>query len=173
MKRIGVVSDTHGAVSVFDSCIKKAGEVDGWFHLGDYAWDADKLRELTGKPVIAVYGNCDGYSCRESEETPFGRDPRTKAGERVVIVEKARLFLCHGHYYDADLGPWTLELRARELSCCAALFGHTHRPELSAYGSVLLLNPGSAARPRGMSPRSFAVLTVDGGDVNASIIKLD
>jgi putative phosphoesterase len=173
MKRIGVISDTHGALSAIDACVKKAGCVDGWFHLGDYAHDAERLRELTDKPVLSVSGNCDGYSCRQLEEIDFGVRSDERVSERLVIVEKARIFLCHGHYYDVDLGIWTLSLRARELGCAAALFGHTHIPEISCYGSAMFLNPGSPARPRAMAPRSFALLTVDGRDVNASIIKLD
>lgn len=172
MKRIGVVSDTHGALGVFEACVRAAGDVDGWFHLGDYAWDAARLRVLSNLPVTAVYGNCDGYSNRDRAEVLFGEQPKIKAGELVVKVEDARILLCHGHFYDVDMGPWTLSYRAEELGCSAALYGHTHRGELSVARNVLMLNPGSPARPRGMSKPSIAVLTVDGRDVNASIITL-
>lgn len=169
MTRIGVISDTHGSHAAIDACVNAAGEVDGWFHLGDYAGDAKYLREKSGKPVYAVFGNCDGASFSSFSEHVFPSPPKQFTAETVVSVENARIFLCHGHTYDVDLAPYTLSYRAEELNCAAALYGHTHRGELSAFGALLVLNPGSPARPRGASKRSFAVLEVDGRDVNASI----
>ena len=160
-------------LSAIEACVKKAGNVDGWFHLGDYAWDSEKLSELTDKPILTIYGNCDGYASRDFDTVRFGNKPIYKASERVVEVEDTKLFLCHGHYYEVDLGLWELSYRAREFECRAALFGHTHRPDLSVQGSVLMLNPGSPSRPRGGAPRSFAILSVDGRDINAEIITLD
>lgn len=173
MKRIGVISDTHGSRAAIDACIAAAGEVDGWFHLGDYAGDARYLREKSGKPVYAVFGNCDGASFSSFAEHVFPMPQKQITAEAVVTVEKARIFLCHGHTYDVDLAPYVLSYRAEELNSSAALFGHTHRGELSAFGPLLVLNPGSPSRPRGAAKRSFAVLEIDGGDVNAGIRTLD
>ena len=173
MKRIGVISDTHGSQAAIDACVKAAGEVDGWFHLGDYAGDAKYLREKTGKPVYTVFGNCDGFGFSSFAEHSFPAPQKQITAEAVVTVEKARIFLCHGHTYDVDLAPYTLSYRAEELHASAALYGHTHRGDLSAFGALLVLNPGSPSRPRGAAKRSFAVMEIDGGDVNASIIALD
>lgn len=172
MKRVGVISDTHGSAAALSACIKAAGRVDGWFHLGDYASDAKLLSDRTGLPVFSVLGNCDSWVITGFEEDRFPEKQKLLVSERVVTVENARILLCHGHNYDVDLGAYTLSYRAEELNCAAALFGHTHRGELSAFGKVLILNPGSPSRPRGMSKPSFAVLEVDGGDVNAGIIVL-
>lgn len=172
MTRIGVISDTHGSLSAIAVCVKAAGAVDGWFHLGDYASDAVKLREMTGLPVFSVLGNCDGFMSAGSVEDSFLSGQKTVSSERVVTVERARIFLCHGHRYDVDMGPWTLSYRAEELSAAAALYGHTHRASLSASGSVLLLNPGSPSRPRGMSKPGFAILEIDKGDVNARLVTI-
>lgn len=172
MTRIGVISDTHGSLAAIDACVKSAGAVDGWFHLGDYASDARRLAELTGLPVFSVLGNCDGYSYGDAVEDSFPAGQSSPASERIVTVEGARIFLTHGHHYDVDLGPWTLSYRAEELKAHAALYGHTHRALLSAYGSVLLLSPGSPSRPRGLSKPGFAILEVNGKDVNARLITL-
>ena len=169
MIRIGVISDTHGSISALGACVSAAGEVDGWFHLGDYASDAKKLRELTKKPVYSVLGNCDGCYLSHAEEDVFPMPQKDTASERVVTVGGARIFLCHGHRYDVDFGPYSLSYRAEELNCSAALYGHTHRGELSAYGKLLLLNPGSPSRPRGGAGPTFAVLEIENGDVNARI----
>lgn len=173
MKRIGVVSDTHGSLSALDACIRAAGKVDGWFHLGDYASDAKRLGELSGLPVFSVLGNCDGGYSREAEENSLFAPQKRVVSERVVTVEESRIFLCHGHLYDVDMGTLALSYRAEELGCAAALYGHTHRGELSAFGRVLVLNPGSPSRPRGFAKPSFAVLEADGKDVNARIVVLN
>lgn len=172
MTRIGVISDTHGSPASISAAVRAAGKVDGWFHLGDCASDAKRLRELTGLPVFSVLGNCDGYSVPDAVEDSFLSGEKGPASERVVTVEGARIFLTHGHHYDVDIGPWTLSYRAEELNASAALYGHTHRAFLSAYGKVLILNPGSPSRPRGLSKPGFAILEVNGGDVNARLITL-
>lgn len=173
MKRIGVISDTHGSMTALRACVSLAGAVDGWFHLGDYASDAKELARLTGKPVYSVLGNCDGFSYSEPEEFSFPEKQKRPVSELVVTVERARVLLTHGHRWDVDLGSYTLSYRADELNCAAALYGHTHRGELAAFGRVLLLNPGSPSRPRGFSKPSFAVLEVGGADVNARIITIE
>lgn len=171
MTVIGVVSDTHGSVSSLLSVVKAAGKVDGWFHLGDYASDAKKLSEITNRPVYSVLGNCDSFAFLELTENAFPDPQGMVTSERVVLVERARIFLCHGHRYDVEYNSYMLSYRAEELGCAAALYGHTHRGELSCFGKTLILNPGSPSRPRGGKP-SFAIMEVDRGDVNARIITL-
>ena len=173
MKRICVISDTHGSPAALEAVISACGEVDGFFHLGDYASDARRLAERNGKPVYSVLGNCDSFSFIEPEENEFPKPQKRVASERVVTVDGARIFLCHGHRYDVDFAPYTLSYRAEELGCAAALYGHTHRGELSAFGRVLMLNPGSPSRPRGGAKPSFALLEIENGCVNARIIVLD
>lgn len=171
MVRIGVISDTHGSAELTDLCIKKAGEVDGWFHLGDFVSDARRIAEKTGLPVYSVLGNCDSMGYSELREDIFPEPQKLNASERVVKVERARIFLCHGHRYGVEWDDMRVAYRAEELNCGAALYGHTHRPELSAYGGILKLNPGSPRFPRGVKRQAtFAVLEVNGADINASII---
>ncbi|MCQ2176947.1 MAG: metallophosphatase family protein [Bacteroidales bacterium] len=60
---IGLISDTHG---VFDERVRKFLEpVDELWHAGDWAGDDDFIKSITGfKPVVGVYGNCDGQDAR-------------------------------------------------------------------------------------------------------------
>lgn len=111
MKRIGVLSDTHGTVpsqvySFFENC-------DEIWHAGDMgAGVLDQLR--TFKPVVGVYGNMDGYDVRfECPETVLfsregkkilmthigGYPGRYEATVRLVIQrEKPDIFVCgHSH----------------------------------------------------------------------------
>ena len=169
MKRICVISDTHGSQTAADAVVYAAGDVDCYFHLGDYAGDAKRIAEKTGRPVYSVLGNCDYGFHRELEESVFPLPQKRVTTERVVTVENARILLTHGHLYGVDMGDFTLGYRAEELNCAAVLYGHTHMSELSAFGKVLKLNPGSPSRPRGGRKPSYAILEIDGGDVNASI----
>ena len=169
MLKLGVISDTHGSLASIDRCISAAGAVDGWLHLGDYASDAKHIAKRTGLPVYSVLGNCDGSFFNTVEEDEFPKPQRLVTSERVVTADGARILMCHGHMYDVDIADYTLSYRAEELNCAAALYGHTHRAELSAHGRVLMLNPGSPSRPRGGRKASFAVLEIEHGDVNASI----
>lgn len=172
MIRIGVISDTHGSLGAIDRCIEAAGEVACWFHLGDYISDAKALEERTGLPVYRVLGNCDWGFTRELVEAVYPEKQRRVTSELAVSIGGARIFLSHGHLYDVDMGSYTMGYRAEELNCAAALYGHTHISELSAFGSVLKLNPGSPSRPRAGRKPSFAVMEIEKGDVNASIIVL-
>jgi len=170
--RIAVISDTHGSFAAIDRCILRAGDVDAWFHLGDYASDARYLRDKVNVPVYSVYGNCDGGMGTACPEEIFPAPQRENANERVVTIGGVRVFLCHGHDYDVDLAPFTLSYRAEELDCAAALYGHTHVSSLMQYGGLMMLNPGSPSRPRMGRQPSFAIMQVLGGKVNASIITL-
>lgn len=145
--RIGVLSDTHGEEWALSACLAAAGTVDAWLHLGDYISDSVAL-EAAGKPVYAVCGNMDAFTA----------GPR----ERVVELSGARVFLCHGHSYGVKDSPLRVALRARELGCGIALFGHTHMPFLDEGGDLLLMNPGSPSFPRGGSKRSMGILTLGG-----------
>lgn len=153
--RLGVIADTHGDMAAIARVVLAAGVVDGWLHLGDNALDAKEL-ENSGVPVYSVAGNCD-----VSGEY-----------ERVVGVCGAKLLLTHGHMYGVSAGLSRLQYRAQELGCAAALFGHTHVPLLDEEGEILLLNPGSPSSPRMGSPRSYALLYVENGRVDADLMQL-
>ncbi len=62
MRRIGLLSDTHGALS--KRIVRFFENVDEIWHAGDIGTEklADKLTDL--KPLRAVYGNIDGYVLR-------------------------------------------------------------------------------------------------------------
>lgn len=157
--RIGVISDTHGSKLAIERGVKCAGDVSEWLHLGDFSSDAEYLKEITGLPVTAVCGNCDGLS-----KTP---------SEFVKTIGGVRIFMTHGHIYDVNSTYQRLRYRAEELECTVALYGHTHMPHLEKQGDLMILNPGSALRPIGVPKPSIAVLTIENAEVNAEIITFD
>ena len=111
---IGVISDTHGVFS--KEFADFLAPVDVIWHAGDWGGSlgfVQQIRDL-GKPVVGVYGNCDGLDIRqEFPEYQFFRE------------EGLGILLTHiggspGHYYP----------RAAQLirSCHPDLFvcGHSH-----------------------------------------------
>jgi len=156
--RIGVVSDTHGMLDFLDCALAKMGQVDALIHLGDYTSDVPYIQRHTQLQVYSVSGNCDA--------------PDSAPGERVIVCDGVRLFLTHGHRYGVKRDGLRLIYRANELGCSAALYGHTHQPELNYECGVLLINPGSLSRPRGGSQVSCAVLEIEDGEVQARLLPL-
>ena len=89
MKRIGVLSDTHGTLpsQVYTFFM----DVDEIWHAGDIGYGVlEPLREF--KPVRAVWGNCDSFSLHyELDERAF------------FVVDGLRVLMTHiggypGHY---------------------------------------------------------------------------
>jgi putative phosphoesterase len=159
MKRVAVFSDTHGRFTRLPAAldkIQKAGGAELLLHLGDYGNDAETIADKLGVPFVAVRGNNDYFSDL----------PRKK----VVQIEDASILLVHGDAY-YNLSPLIRE--AKRERCAAVLFGHTHVPLLQADGALLIVNPGSLSLPRQGCPPSFALLEIDGTDVNVKMVSVD
>ncbi|BDG61538.1 metallophosphoesterase [Caldinitratiruptor microaerophilus] len=146
--RVAVLSDTHGRLGPVRLLRGRLGAVDFLLHAGDFHADARACAAIFGLPpdrVAAVVGNCDF--------------PDQEPAEQVLELEGVRIVLVHGHRHDAKKGPLRVYLRARELGCRVAVFGHSHVPLLEEHEGVLLLNPGSPSFPRlPGKPGSCAVL---------------
>lgn len=154
--KIGVISDTHGDFSALKRAVERVGEADAWIHLGDHLTDSIPLKRLTSN-VYSVRGNCD---------------PCPGPLEIVVEFEGIKIFAAHGHTYGVKDSLSRLYYKALELGCGAALYGHTHVPNLERNGNFFLLNPGSPSRPRMWSKPSVGILTVQNGMLDAEIITL-
>jgi len=104
---------------------------------------AEILNRLSDK-IIAVRGNCDAEVDQVMLNFPIMAD--------YAILEAGALsmFLTHGHRWNpGNLPP----LKA----CNALIYGHTHIPELSRQDGIFMINPGSAALPRGGFCPSYAI----------------
>ncbi|ADL08515.1 metallophosphoesterase family protein [Thermosediminibacter oceani] len=156
--RIGVFSDTHGFLHFIDKAMKVVEPVDLILHAGDISADADYIREAYNYRVYGVSGNCDTGS-----DYP---------GERLIQLEGKKILLTHGHAYRVKHGYERLLARAKDLSADAVVFGHTHCPENTRVGNVLIFNPGSLALPRCGTGRTFGVLEIRDEDIKSSIKEL-
>jgi phosphoesterase, MJ0936 family len=164
MKRFAVISDTHGNEYSALRAIQAAGDFDAVIHLGDYAADAETICEKLGKPLYAVLGNCD-----------FVHPPKGDFGNEYVLeAEGARILLVHGHRHGIDVySSFDARQRALDLHCDALLYGHTHIPEVAMKDGILVMNPGSPARPRGGSRPSCGLLIVEDGKLYPRTVTLD
>ncbi len=157
--RIGVISDTHGSLARFEFALSRLGPVEALVHLGDLVRDALDIQARTGLPVHMVRGNCDSA-------------PGVPLETVIEPLPGIRLLISHGHQYGVKYSLNRLSFRAQELECQAALFGHTHMPQMERQGRVLLLNPGSLSLPRGGQAASLACLELDDQGINGWIIPL-
>ncbi len=75
-------------------------------------------------------------------------------------AEGVRFRLVHGsprrmnEYLFEDHDPRSLERIARAADCDVLVFGHTHKPWVRAIGGVLMVNEGSAGKPKDGDPRA-------------------
>jgi putative phosphoesterase len=151
MKRIGVISDTHGLVRPQLAEVFRGVELI--LHAGDIG-GAAALEEL-GRiaPVKAVRGNVDtGEWCAAL--------PRAEA----VQVDGALLYLLH-NLSELDLDPAAAGVRV-------VIHGHSHQPKGIEAGGVLYFNPGSAGPRRLQSPVTAGLLRVGEGRAEGEIVTL-
>lgn len=150
--RIGITGDTHSNTRSLRKIVQQAPPVDLWLHTGDHDYDANLLQALSGLKVVRVLGNCDALGSQEAKPDEF------------LELEGFKLWLTHGHKYierneRQDMGYW-----AGVFGADIAIYGHTHVPVQYHYGDILLLNPGSPARPRSSQGPTFAVLELKAGE---------
>jgi putative phosphoesterase len=145
-----VFSDVHGDKLSLFKLKELAKEHDGVIFAGD---GLSGLKDFTDKPLYVVGGNCD-----------FGGAP-----EIVTSIDGVRILITHGHRYGVKTSPLSLSLRARELMCDVAIFGHTHDLLCAYEGGVFMLNPGASS---GHGRKTYAVLYIDGKKLDANIFTL-
>ena len=129
MKKIVVVSDSHGNAKGIAELMPLFAENDLVIHLGDGAGDMRDARSLYPEKVYACAGNCDFFS------------PLPEDGE--LEVEYLKIYFCHGHRYGVKTDLHSLALEAKKRGCDIALYGHTHLPMIAEMEGVTLINPGS------------------------------
>ena len=151
--RIGVISDTHGALP--DSVEQAFAGVDAIVHAGDVG--PGFVLDLLGviAPVTAVTGNMD---LGPTALLPLALNV-SLGGIHVIVAHRER-----------DLAGSLDPVRA---GARVAVFGHTHVPSIETRDGVLRINPGSPTSPRGGSAPSVAIVTVDpDGAVSGEIVPL-
>jgi len=155
VKRIGVVSDSHGDCGHLEQALMKleaGGKIDALIHCGDGGHDA---KYLTGNilQTVIVRGNCDGWS------SPFQE-------EMLLNIGKAKFLVTHGHRYGVKRDLSILAEAAASKGAQVACFGHTHVPYCQWQNGVLLVNPGACV----YAGRCALIIVDDRGDVSAQLL---
>ena len=159
--RVGVLSDTHLSevntdfVKHVDAVFSDCSAV---IHAGDLT--SRVILDIFGdRPVYAVHGNMCGYETRSAL-------PETLE----FTIEGYRFGLYHGDGIGYDMET---ELISRFSEADCIIFGHTHRPLVQQFDSVLLLNPGTfRSTGRHGSSGTYAILTIDDAGLSAAIHSL-
>lgn len=149
MKRIGVLSDTHGKLR------EEAAEIlrgcDVILHAGDINSPKvlDNLREIA--PLYVVRGNADKEWAEELPET---------LSEEICGL---RIFMVHNKKrIPKDIGDYDL-----------VVFGHSHKYEERREGNCLVLNPGSCGPRRFSLPVTMAVVETEEETGIIQVLKKD
>ena len=130
---IGLISDTHG---VFSPEFKEFLEpVDELWHAGDFGAGREFTEQIASfKPLVGVYGNCDGQDIRYDYPS-----------HQFFVREGMSVLMTHIGGY-----PGRYDLRARALieSYRPQIFvcGHSHilKVQYDEYYNMLTINPGAA-----------------------------
>jgi hypothetical protein len=153
MKRIGLLSDTHGTWD--DRYLTYFAECDEVWHAGDIVSleVADKFEAF--KPIRFVYGNADGQAMRL-------RYPK----DWKFTLEGVTVWLTHiggypGHY-PRDI-YWGLQMNPPKLFVC----GHSHILKVMYDHALhtLVVNPGAAGTYGQQTVRTLMRFTLDSGQI--------
>lgn len=152
MKRIGLLSDTHG---YWDSRYAKYfAECDEIWHAGDIGTMELAQRLADIRPLRAVCGNCDGGDLR----LMYPEVLRFKCEEADILMKHIGGY--PGHYDRSIRGQ--LFLRPPRLF----ISGHSHILKVLYDQTLdcLHINPGAAGRQGWQKVRTLVRFTVEGRD---------
>ena len=146
MKKIGIISDTHGVLHA--NIFKVFKDVDLIIHAGDIVGE-EVLSELSAiSEVVAVAGNMDTdlFSKKLNEEIDFEVD-----GIKINISHKTEI----------PTKGYNVVIR-----------GHTHKPVINSFGKTLFINPGSANKEKSIpiNKPTVAILEIDKKNIDAKLI---
>ena len=149
MKRIGLLSDTHGYWD--ERFAEYFAECDEIWHAGDIGSCEVAERLSAVKPLRAVCGNCDGGDLRRLYPTVL----RFRCEEADILIK-------HIGGYPGHYAP---DIRARLFAAPPALFiaGHSHILKV-AYDKQLQclhINPGAAGLQGWQKVRTLVRFTVE------------
>ncbi len=146
MKRIGIISDTHGLLR--PEAIDYLQASDLIVHAGDVGnyQIIERLKEIA--PLVVVRGNVDN-------------DLRDLSLYEMFELSGKVIYVYHGHK--------ELDIEPKAAGVDIIISGHSHIPLISYKKKVLYINPGSAGPKRFSLAVSIADLTIDNGLLKATV----
>jgi putative phosphoesterase len=162
MRKILVISDTHGYLDNYEKVIKQNKEADYIIHLGDVCGDEKYIQWSVPYAVKILRGNNDWN--------------RELADKVVFDMYGHRIFATHGHRYGVFGSDVTrLVYAALQEDCDIIMYGHTHVPVIDEGEEYTLINPGSLTYPRqsGKKPSYILMTMEDDGSVTYELKYVD
>lgn len=156
--RVLVLSDSHGSTQGIIDILEKHGDIDHVFFLGDGAREMSRISTEYGTHLHMAAGNCDIYEVSRLYEL-----------ERIADTT---VLYTHGHQLGVKYGLERLLDAAKRTGAKLALFGHTHKPLVQYTDGIYLVNPGSVARPRDGSRKSYAIIDISTAGIMPNICEL-
>ena len=163
MTRIGLLSDTHNFLD--ESIFRHFESCNEIWHAGDFGNIdlAEKLAAKTGKKLVGVYGNIDGYDVRSVYPLKLNWS-----------CEQVPVFMTHiGGYpnrYAPGIKQELIDTGARLFIC-----GHSHILKIIYDDKIncLHMNPGAAGNQGWHKVRTLIRFTIDGADIrDCEVIEL-
>ncbi|MCF8332240.1 MAG: metallophosphatase family protein [Bacteroidales bacterium] len=159
MKKIGLISDTHGFIhtGIFDFL----AEVDEIWHAGDIG-KKGLIQEISnGKTVRAVFGNIDDQHTRQ-EFPEF----------QIFTVEEIKVAVLHIGGYPGRYTPKARQIIHDE-NPDIFISGHSHilKVMYDKKNKLLHLNPGAAGKSGLHKKITFMKFVIDGNDIKDMEIK--
>ncbi len=148
--KILILSDSHGRNELVREAIGRELPFDLLIHAGDTESDLEKvLGEGRDYDLKVVAGNMD-------------RSTGTNASLSFALPGGHHVFLSHGHHYGVSFSHSELRNMAQKCHADIAIYGHTHIPYVEEEDGILVLNPGSIAKPRQQGyKKTYAVMHID------------
>lgn len=146
-----MISDTHGLLRPEAMAALKGAELI--IHAGDIG-KPEVLSSLESiAPVLAIRGNNDREAWAKNLPDILS-----------LRINGVGFYVIHNRH-ELEIDPATNGYRA-------VICGHSHQPEITDVGGVILLNPGSAGPRRFKLPVALARVRVEAGEVKAKLVEL-
>ena len=152
MKKIGLISDTHGLLR--KEAVEALRGSEMIIHAGDVGKPEvlEALRKIA--PVVAVRGNVD-------------TEPWAKALPETAVAEAGAAMIYVLHDVNA------LDLNPAASGFHIVVSGHSHKPGKSERDGVLYINPGSAGPRRFQLPVTVAHLNLERTPYGVEFVDLE
>jgi uncharacterized protein len=186
--RILVISDSHGSRELFRLIVERNGPSCGALvFCGDGAGDFVSCMDDAAAdsefaecvPPVAAFAEGNGDSDRFPARFNPGKKQDDEVFHELTIPHRQILaaaghtmYIVHGHEQGVYYGTESLEEEAKAVGADIALYGHSHITD-ETRGDVYKMNPGSIAYPRGGTPPSFAILELEGRNINTVFFRID
>lgn len=172
-----IVSDSHYSPSIlYRILVERGSRADALIFCGDGMGDIASLFEKAQKeesfsycmpPVISIVegnGDADRYPVlnpdyEKNKHSDYYAELQVPVTQKFTVARHV-VFSTHGHRYSLLNGTNALARAAKKENADLVFYGHTHLALAEQKPSMLVLNPGSCARPRGGQPPCFAEVRV-------------